>query len=409
MGTAQHLSRLTIALLPALAFATLPAQARLPVEAIQAQTEIPEDLLLDVGIQVFDPGLPEDDEHALEDEGVFPGLRKSEARYIPFLLKNTLESTGHWGAVRIHPGNGRTTEVMVIGTIVHSNGRSLILDVRVEDASGRKWSDRRYEERVEALAYADDPLEVRDPFQSLYNELANDMLEERESLKPKKLRELRQISMLRFAADLFPSTFADYLKVSGRGRYRINRLPAADDPMLQRIAMIREREEMLVDTINEYYANFQPRMAEPYDDWRKYSFEEQIALEQIRRQARAQKIFGGLLVVAGILAGGNSPSSRTARQAAVLGGAIAVKSGMDKSKEAKIHEEAMKELAASFDSEITPLVVEVEGRTLRLEGSAETQYAEWRRLLREIFAAEASLPVDLNTPVEQDTSQPTVN
>ena len=37
---------------------------------------------------------------------------------------------------------------------------------------------------------------------------------------------------------------------------------------------------------------------------------------------------------------------------------------------------------------------EVEGRTLRLTGSAESQYAEFRRLLREIFAQETGLPLD---------------
>ena len=58
---------------------------------------------------------------------------------------------------------------------------------------------------------------------------------------------------------------------------------------------------------------------------------------------------------------------------------------------------ALQELAASFDSEIAPVLVEVEGRTLKLEGSAETQFAEWRRLLREIFAAETGFPLDPDT------------
>ena len=45
------------------------------------------------------------------------------------------------------------------------------------------------------------------------------------------------------------------------------------------------------------------------------------------------------------------------------------------------------------------MVDEVEGRTLRLSGSAEAQYADWRRLLRKLFAAETGLPVDLNEEV----------
>ena len=67
--------------------------------------------------------------------------------------------------------------------------------------------------------------------------------------------------------------------------------------------------------------------------------------------------------------------------------------------------EALKELAAPFDAEVAPMLVEVEGQTLRLEGSAETQYAEWRRLLNKIFAAETGLSVDPDDSVP--TAEPT--
>jgi hypothetical protein len=38
------------------------------------------------------------------------------------------------------------------------------------------------------------------------------------------------------------------------------------------------------------------------------------------------------------------------------------------------------------------MVVDVEGRTLELKGSAEQQYAEWRQLLRELYENETGLP-----------------
>ncbi len=51
--------------------------------------------------------------------------------------------------------------------------------------------------------------------------------------------------------------------------------------------------------------------------------------------------------------------------------------------------------------------VEVRGQTLRLSGSAESQYQEWQRLMREIWATETGLPVDPNLPgaatVESET------
>jgi len=70
--------------------------------------------------------------------------------------------------------------------------------------------------------------------------------------------------------------------------------------------------------------------------------------------------------------------------------------GFDKSAQTKMNREALKELAASFDSEVQELLFDVEGEVLRLKGSVETQYASWRQLLRDIFAAETGIAVDPN-------------
>src|SRR5262245_11511960 len=74
-----------------------------PVEALQAFEEIPDERLLDVGIHVFDSGIPEEeyDRYLLEEKGIYEEIRKSEARWIPINLKRTLEATGYWGAVRM--------------------------------------------------------------------------------------------------------------------------------------------------------------------------------------------------------------------------------------------------------------------------------------------------------------------
>jgi hypothetical protein len=37
------------------------------------------------------------------------------------------------------------------------------------------------------------------------------------------------------------------------------------------------------------------------------------------------------------------------------------------------------------------MVVDVEGRTLKLTGTAEAQYAEWRKLLHELYEEETGL------------------
>ena len=78
----------------------------------------------------------------------------------------------------------------------------------------------------------------------------------------------------------------------------------------------------------------------------------------------------------------------------VLGGAYALKSGFDKDSETLIHSDAIAELGDSFASEAQPLVVEVEGQTRRLSGTAEEKYQEWRRILHEIYASETGLAQD---------------
>ena len=84
-------------------------------------------------------------------------------------------------------------------------------------------------------------------------------------------------------------------------------------------------------------------------------------------------------------------STDAARYGGVAGGVAAVVSGYRKREEAKIHTESLKEISGSFQTEAAPLVVDVEGRTLRLTGTAEEQYAEWRRLLHELYREETGL------------------
>jgi hypothetical protein len=64
-------------------------------------------------------------------------------------------------------------------------------------------------------------------------------------------------------------------------------------------------------------------------------------------------------------------------------------SGIKKFSDARLHAQALKEVSQSFQAEVATQVVEVEGRTLRLTGSAEDQYREWRKVLREMYLEES--------------------
>ena len=362
------------------------------IPATKAQHDIAEDQLLDVGIVTLDPGIPEDEEE-LEDQNIFPEVRKAEARYIPYVIKTTLENTGYWGAVRALPAETVSTDVVVKGKIVFSDGEKLILNITVQDATGREWLTKEYSDTASKYAYRKRSQGDEDPFQDLYNAIANDMLAVREQLSGKDIRSIRTVSELRFAAELSPHAFGNHLQADEAGKYSINRLPAESDPMLERVRKIRERDYMLVDTLDDHYANFHRDMEPAYAEWRKNSYEETVALREIKASARNRMLLGAAAVLAGIFGASQSGSSvgRTAGTVAILGGAAVVKSGIDKYSESKIHAEALRELGDSFEAEVSPRVVQVEDRTITLTGSAEAQYAEWQRLLREIYATETGL------------------
>ena len=58
-----------------------------------------------------------------------------------------------------------------------------------------------------------------------------------------------------------------------------------------------------------------------------------------------------------------------------------------------MHSDSLKQLGESFQAEVQPLVVDVEGKTLQLKGTAEEQFHEWRRLLKELYENETGVPL----------------
>jgi hypothetical protein len=333
--------------------------------------------------------LPEDEDEAM---GLSMDIRNAEARFMPEQLRTAMESTGYWGAVRVVPQNTEGSELLVRGVILESNGEQLELEITALDASGRQWLNRTYAAEIKPQVYRQGSTRKGEAFQPLYNAIANDLAEVRQSLPAADNATIRQVAELRFAADLAPEAFADDLQVDGRGRYTIAHLPAADDPMLQRVLAIRERDLLLIDTLNGHYDNFSRSMESPYNEWRKSRSEEAAALRKIEHDAMKRKLIGAAAILGAILiesnSNGNNSGSAVMRDVLVLGGAYAIKSGFDKDSETGIHRDAIIELDESFSAEARPLVVDVEGETHELTGSAEVQYAKWRALLKHIYASE---------------------
>lgn len=358
--------------------------------------EVPEAMLLDVGITIFDPGLDDAD----EDELVYPEVRRAEARYMPYLLLESIQSSAAWGAVRVIPSEQQVTDIVVAGTIVNSTGEQLELQILARDSRGEVWLDKGYRSKASKYSYTATTRARIDPFQAIYNRIANDLLEQLLQRDTDELAAIRTVNELRFARSMSPHAFDGHLSEEGDGTYTIARLPASNDPMLERVRKIRERDYLFIDTMQEYYAAFNGQMSAPYQEWRKLSYEEAIALQELKAESTRKLITGAALVIAGIAASGSNDSSlNSAATVAILGGGSIFKSGMDARTEADIHVQALEELGLSLEAEIAPQIIELEDRTVTLTGNVQDQYDQWRDLLQQIYEAEVGSLESLPTAV----------
>ncbi len=363
------------------------------VKPLVAAKELDSSELLDVAISVFES--KELTEEEKEKLGLTEEIRKAEERYVPIHLKYTMQRSGYWGAVRVIPGEG-SGHVQVHGTINRSDGEVLSLKIEAMDERGVQWFEKTYTEVLKPSDYRGSIPQKSDPFQNLYNTIANDLITQRQKLTASDLEEIQQISELRFAENMAPDAFAGYYSTDKTGRYHLNRLPAEEDLMLKRVRGVQLRDQMLIDTINGYYDNYYQDLWHPYGDWRQLYSEEITALRKVENQALTRQLLGAAAVIGGLIinATDNGSLSRSGLPGVmIVGGAAAVYSGFQKREETQIHKDVIEELSQSFSSEATPLVLEVVGETVRLSGSAEEQYQQWRALLRDIYASETGLPL----------------
>jgi hypothetical protein len=192
------------------------------LQATQATTEIPADQLLDVGVHIFDPGIPkavEDDPDMADKLRIYPDIRQAEARYMAMQLRDTLEDTGQWGAARVVPASVNSFDMTVDAKIVESNGAYLKLEVTARDATGKVWIDKKeYEGQADTRVYRDNYTAGRDPFENVYVLIANDLLAVRNTKTGTDLANIRHVSEMRFAADFAPVAFSQYLSQNKKVR-----------------------------------------------------------------------------------------------------------------------------------------------------------------------------------------------
>ena len=315
--------------------------------------------------------------------------RNAEGLFLANQLTSTIQKTSAWGAVRLIPDRETIVDVYIEGKIINSDGEKLTLEISVSDISNEIWYSKTYTQSVGNYAYKNNMEIYRDPFQNLFNSIANDLVEYRHKLSSVDAKNISTISKLRFARDFSPEAFSEHISQSSSGKLKIIRLPAENDPILNKISEIRERDYLVIDTMQGHYDGFSRRMVKPYQSWREATHEEISSARELKRQSITRTVGGIAAVIGGIMASGSANgSAQSAGTVAIASGALLIKSGWEKRTELKIHEDVLVELEQSLEAEIQPRVIELENRKVTLTGNVGEHYGQWRSLLREIYKAE---------------------
>jgi len=357
---------------------------------------------LDIIVPVFDPGLSKAAEDYKED-GVWPELRRAEANRFALKLKQALEDTGAFGAVRVTPDQTATGDLYVLGKIVESNGEDVEIQITVADISGDTWFTRSFDHTVDPGFHKNSRNTGLDPYDPVFEEAANRIALELDDYDVAKLEQLQHVTELRFGSNFTEEAFSEHLDNTGRTVELVS-FPAEDDPMLQRTRAVRVRDQLFVDSLQDHYRTFSANMEDSYLVWQEQSLLEIEARSAANEKAVGQAALGVLAIglgVMAIMAGARSNStagSTAGATGAVVGGVIGAKLLTDSfqtSAEAKVHRDALEELGQSVDADLAPRVVAFEKATVELTGTAEEQFAQWREFLQKIFEQERTPQVQL--------------
>lgn len=350
---------------------------------------VAENQLLDVAIGQFTFATPK-----LENGSVdlaLADIRKAESRYMPVVLRHKLTQAGVWGEIHVLPETDRSHEVRVAGEILESESHTLRLRVSVFDASGVRWFRRIYTEHVGAEVHGDNAIGVNDPFDSLYNRIANDMLAHvHQNLDANRVAGIRQVADLQFGNEFAPEVYGGYLVTDDDEITTLSRIPPATDPAVLHLNQIRQRDRAFQEVLQADYVEFARDMSDNYFEYRRQSFRELQELQDQQKAARNDMIGGAVWLGVAVATSNVDDVFATAASAtsAAVGAAKLVRGARNYTSEAPL----LGELAESFSSDVAVDVVALDEEVVTLSGTTESIYGQWKEILRELFREDRSLP-----------------
>ena len=359
---------------------------------------------LDVVVPVFNPGLPLDnkgqvDYDEIEEENIWPQLRRAEAKRFAIQTKRALEDTGAFGNVRVTPTPATTGDVFVLGTVDYSDSEVVQLTALVMDSRGKVWGKRQFEHTVSTGFFRDALNKDKNPYEPVFKQVASyvyDLLVKRSDADKRGIQEMTNV---RYANYYSPEKFQKYIQtkrvrksgnIPEHYEYSLLNVPHENDAMLKRIDALRVQENMFVDGLQDQYDAFEASTHDSYRMWQKETLPEAKAAREAQSARTTNQVVGGLLTAAAIFGAIKSDSNleKGLTGAAAIGALYSFREASNRNEELHIHRETIDEMGENLDIAIGPQVVEFDDKTYELSGTAEEQYEQWKAHLRKIYELE---------------------
>lgn len=355
------------------------------------------EIYMDVAIPVFDPGFPTDsdgsiDYDEIEEEGIWPQVRRLEANRFAIATKEALGETKSFGSINVTPDTSALADVYVLGKINYSDTETVEIGVRVMDAKNTVWGEEEFEYRVSEGWYRDAMSRGENPNGPVFEQIAKfvyDLLiKKSEAYK----QEVQMVSDLRYAQMYSPESFSQYLSQGRKGEIELVRAPSESDPMLRRVRAIQAKDEQFIDSLQETYDSFWVTTEAPYRKYQKETLPEAKKIRELEAERTTKQVTAGLFAVASVLLGSNSSS--TVGQVAAAGAGIAaigsLSQAIQTNKELHAQRDLFDEMGQNLDIQVADQIVEIDNQRIELQGTAAEQYYQLRSRLKDIYDMEAT-------------------
>ncbi|MDC0947768.1 hypothetical protein OAS86_00265 [Gammaproteobacteria bacterium] len=356
-------------------------------------------LYLDFVIPVFDPGLPTTgdgniDYQKVKDEGIWPQLRRAEARRFAVETKRAIENLGTFGAVSVVPTATASGDVYLLGRVEQSDSEQIELSVKVLDSQGKLWGERTFEHTVSEGFFRDQVNEDKDSYEPVFRRIADYAYRLLIAKSEQRKQTIKQVTDIRYGQSYAPDVFGQYLDVdqgwSGRTEFELISVPDQDDAMVKRIAPLRVQDQLFIDRLQTQYEGFNARSDESYRAWQKETLPEIVAYREARWGRNASAGLGFIFTALAVMLSANSNSNLggLGTTVGILASVYFANDALQKNAALRVHKQTLDEMGESLDLEIGPQLITHNDQTIELTGTANEQYTQWKNHLRKIYALE---------------------